>query len=187
MKKFNNKGFLLVETVIVSVFVLTIFVLVYQNSLPMIEEYKKRAGYDDVDTVYAAGLMRNLILGDINYGSFKKEVDRVGYKVLTCSDLEKSSVCEALVDEIGMKKNGEMYGRLVLSKWNVSKVTQNDSLPGGFLDYVLYLRQQNQQQVTEYRLLFSRVTTYEVHSYDDTTAEIKKEEKLDYHYANIGM
>jgi len=41
LKKFKNKGFVLVETVVVSAFVLLIFVLVFRNGVPMMEEYKK--------------------------------------------------------------------------------------------------------------------------------------------------
>ena len=41
MKLLNKKGFALVETLIVTTFVMTIFIFVYQNLVPLIGEYEK--------------------------------------------------------------------------------------------------------------------------------------------------
>ena len=51
MKKINNKGFVLAETLIVTVFVMTIFTLLYVNFFPLLGEYAKREFYDDIDSV----------------------------------------------------------------------------------------------------------------------------------------
>lgn len=61
LKKFNNKGFVLVETLVVSVFVLIIFVLIFRNGIPMIEEYKIYENYDDIDSLYTANLIKETI------------------------------------------------------------------------------------------------------------------------------
>ena len=52
MHKLNKKGFALVETLIVSVFVMTIFSLIFTNFFPMMGEYERREGYDDIDSIY---------------------------------------------------------------------------------------------------------------------------------------
>ena len=52
MKKINNKGFVLAETLIVTIFVMTIFTIIYINFYPQIAEYQKREFYDDVDSKY---------------------------------------------------------------------------------------------------------------------------------------
>lgn len=69
MKLLNKKGFALVETLIVTTFVMTIFIFVYQNLVPLIGEYEKMSNYDDIDSVYAANLYKNIILkyGNLNY------------------------------------------------------------------------------------------------------------------------
>ena len=40
-KKSNNKGFILVETLIVSVFIMAIFSILYTNFFPLIGEYER--------------------------------------------------------------------------------------------------------------------------------------------------
>lgn len=52
MKKINNRGFVLAETLVVSVFIMTIFTIIYINFYPLIGEYEKREFYDDIDSKY---------------------------------------------------------------------------------------------------------------------------------------
>jgi len=186
MKKLNNRGFLLVETVIVSVFVLTIFVLVYQNSIPMINEYNQRIRYDDVDSVYAADIFRRLILEDANYSDFITEVDSVGYKRMSDCSVFSSEVqptCEKAKQYLGVKSDNEIY----LTTWDVAKLSTLNTLPRGYLEYVQYLHNQNQDKVTDYRLILSRTTTYTTSHYDTESQETVEEEKSENRYANIGV
>ena len=53
MKK-NNKGFVLVETLVVTVFVAAVFSVIYINFYPLIGEYERRDFYDDLDSKYGA-------------------------------------------------------------------------------------------------------------------------------------
>lgn len=60
MNKFiNNKGFVLVETLVVSVFVVTVFTFLYINVLPLIGSYEEEVNYDSIDTKYIGNLARN--------------------------------------------------------------------------------------------------------------------------------
>ena len=54
MKKINNKGFVLAETLVVTVFLMILFTMIYSNFYPLIGEYEKRENYDDVDGKYVA-------------------------------------------------------------------------------------------------------------------------------------
>ena len=45
----NEKGFVLIETLIAAVAVMGIFSLLYANYYPLIGEYEKREVYDDID------------------------------------------------------------------------------------------------------------------------------------------
>lgn len=60
MLKLNKKGFALVETLIVSVFVATIFTIMYTNFFPMFGEYERRETYDDVDSIYRTYLLKKM-------------------------------------------------------------------------------------------------------------------------------
>lgn len=59
--KLNNHGFVLAETLIVSVFLVAIFTMIYTNFYPIIGEYEKRENYDDIDGEYAAYWIKKLI------------------------------------------------------------------------------------------------------------------------------
>lgn len=61
MLKFNNKGFVLAETLVVTVFLMVIFGMLYSNFYPLIGEYEKRETYDDVDSKYAVYWLKRMI------------------------------------------------------------------------------------------------------------------------------
>ena len=52
MKKINSKGFVLAETLVVTVFLMVIFGMIYSNFYPLMGEYEKRENYNDVDSIY---------------------------------------------------------------------------------------------------------------------------------------
>ena len=58
----NKKGFVLVETIITSVFVLGLFAFIIANVLPIIGEYEKAGDYDSIESIYDAHLIRKMIL-----------------------------------------------------------------------------------------------------------------------------
>ena len=61
MLKLNKKGFALVETLIVSVIVMAIFSILYTNFFPMMGEYERREGYDDIDSIYKSYLIKTFL------------------------------------------------------------------------------------------------------------------------------
>ncbi len=58
----NKKGFVLVETIITSVFVLGFLTFIIASVLPIIGEYEKTRDYDSIDSIYDAHLIRKMIL-----------------------------------------------------------------------------------------------------------------------------
>ncbi len=60
----NNKGFVLVESIVTSVFVLGLFTFIIANILPLIAGYDKEVYYDSIDSIYDAHLIRKMILMD---------------------------------------------------------------------------------------------------------------------------
>ena len=69
MKMLNKRGFILAETLVVSLFVVTLFILVYQNLVPSIGDYQTMSAYDDIDSVYASNLFKQSLLryGNMDY------------------------------------------------------------------------------------------------------------------------
>lgn len=58
----NNKGFVLVETIVTSVFVLGLFTFIIANIVPLVADYEKAADYDSVESVYDAHMIRKMLL-----------------------------------------------------------------------------------------------------------------------------
>lgn len=68
--KLNNKGFMLVETLVVTVFVMTIFSIIYTNLFPIVAEYEKRETYDDIDGKYGIYWFKKIIQSnDVDFGN----------------------------------------------------------------------------------------------------------------------
>lgn len=67
MKKLNKKGFILVETLIVTVFVVTMFIVVYQSTIPILGDFEQYNKYEDIDAIYNANIYRQMLN---KYGNF---------------------------------------------------------------------------------------------------------------------
>lgn len=108
MIKNNSKGFVLAETLVVTVFLVIIFTMIYNNFYPLIGEYEKRESYDDVDGKYAVYWLKRMI-EDQSYTISKTSIqgsnfDKYGYIRFQCSDVsetdEKRDICILLVNAL---------------------------------------------------------------------------------------
>ncbi len=78
----NKKGFVLLETLVVTIFCLYIFTILYASIVPLLGRYKELAYFNDVDTTYDLYHIKKLIVNDEKYS----EVISNSYKFLTCTD-----------------------------------------------------------------------------------------------------
>ena len=150
LKKFNNKGFVLVETVVVSAFVLMIFVLVFRNGVPMLEEYKKLENYDDVDSLYAANLVVDIFKANMENPN-DEEAQKFYFDIIEkmssssapdyidltdCNVWPDLNLCETVKLRTNITKDDKIY----LTHSNPSrikgKVLQNDRRFNGYIDYL---------------------------------------------------
>ena len=120
MKKFNSRGFILAETLIVCVFLMIIFTMIYTNYYPIIGEYEKRENYDDVDGKYVAYWIKKLIESDAYQLQFDEgaygpdlvnssirriqSMNTYGYMRFECKDVSvddnQRDMCRALVNSL---------------------------------------------------------------------------------------
>jgi hypothetical protein len=68
--RLNRKGFMLAEVTVVSALALTVMVVMYASSSRMIEAYKVRENYYDVDTIYATGYIYNHLIDSLNINNY---------------------------------------------------------------------------------------------------------------------
>lgn len=118
MKK-NNKGFVLIELLIVAVFTASLFTFLYVNVVPLMGDYEQKEKYDTLDTKYVLYDLRKEILTldeneeDAVWDTIKKEVKEKGFSRLyeydgsniKCrSDLFKTHTA-ATTDEMVLENN----------------------------------------------------------------------------------
>ena len=102
--KLNNRGFVLVETLIVAVAVAAIFSLVFKHFFPLMGEYERREDYDDIDSKYGTYWIKRLVQSDYyNFDDNRNEITTNGYSVFTCekiSDEIKKNMCYQLLIDL---------------------------------------------------------------------------------------
>ena len=136
MKKINQRGFVLAETLVVAVFLMAIFTLIFTNFYPLIGEYEKRESYDDVDGKYAVYWLKRMI-EDSSYQITGKKADffnNKGYIRFECTDItidnEKQEMCIKMVKALevkGCNSKGE-HCEVYITRYRIGKDT---SLAGG--------------------------------------------------------
>lgn len=93
MKLKNKRGFVLIETLIVSVFVVGIFTFLYISIIPLVGKYEDKIKKEaDIDIVYKLYHLRKLIKNDTNM----IDIENSDYKMITCNDLVDFDKCKKL-------------------------------------------------------------------------------------------
>lgn len=140
MKKINNKGFALVETLIVTAFVVGIFSVMYANFYPMMGEYEKRENYDDISSIYNANLFKMLIerIRETD-GDLRSEIERVttghnieqectyetvspGLTIPHCNDITEHKDYVTIDEESFSKEENKEYYVTLTTQLNVEKI-----------------------------------------------------------------
>lgn len=160
MRKLNNSGFVLVETLIVSVFVMSIFSILYNNFFPLMGEFEKREVYDDVDAKYATFWIKRLIQ-DVDVTFSQENIDALnkggsspGYFLWDCSYLgagsSKEKTCNRVLEssQVRMSK-GTLNGvevdvpHIYITRFSLTdfkeKIDNSNEFSGGMHRYVSFL------------------------------------------------
>lgn len=147
--KLNNKGFVLVETLIVSVFIAAIFAILYNNFYPLMGEYEKREVYDDIDGKYATYWIKRIIQhSQTNIGDDCKldKLKTAPYHCKFSCDMagndSMKAMCKQLIEKSQIYvKDGEPS--IYITTYNLAQfkeyVNENGGVSGGMHRYVKYL------------------------------------------------
>lgn len=156
MLKINSKGFVLVETLVVAVFVAAIFSVIYANFYPIMGEYEKREAYDDIDSKYATFWFKRIIQSDsvdFTNTNIQNDITNNSFHEFNCSndivasDVTAIKICNSLVTRFGVEKmyitDYKLGNRVEPNNKNnfKGKVEANNSnvFSSGLQDYVAYL------------------------------------------------
>lgn len=153
MLKINSKGFVLVETLVVAVFVSAIFSVIYSNFYPIMGEYEKREAYDDIDSKYATFWFKRIIQSEsVDFANIKTDIGTKQYHEFQCNEIVDTDVtainfCNNLKTRLGVEHIYITNYRLgnrddIDDKTNFKGVVEanvSNEFSSGFQDYVAYL------------------------------------------------
>ena len=136
MKKINNKGFVLAETLVVTVFLMVLFAMIYSNYLPLVGEYEKRETYDDVDSKYSVYWLKSMIesaaydiTGDPARASNFNELGFVRFKCKDLTEVNSQTVCKDMIKALqvnGCDRQGNNCD-IYITPYRIGKTGEEDS------------------------------------------------------------
>lgn len=184
MRRVNKRGFVLVETLVVTIFVLALFIFVYKNTVPVIGDYEKMYSYDDVDSVYATNLFKQVILKYANTDYIDEYLSKPENTYLNITDCNNNSIyfnqeyCTKMKETLSIKEDDYIF----ITDYNIEKfkkeVKNNIFFDSGklssFRDYLntvadtdsFYNTTDMPNKVGKYRLFLTRT----VKNLDGTTS-----------------
>lgn len=167
MKKLNSKGFVLAETLVVTVFLMILFTSIYTMVFPLMGEYEKREVYDDVDGKYAVYWIKKMIEASAYREEVLDNLNTTGYVRFECKDFKDSnskSMCVDIVHSMQINhcdsqgNQCDIFITNYLIGDNTDKtsvkyfknVVRNDTelFSSGFKDYIIYLPDYSSKSLT---------------------------------------
>ena len=178
MINLTNKGFLLVETLVVTVFVMGIFLFVYNNTVPMIAQLEKMSNYDDMESVYGAELIKNMVKSDANFSSITSNLDEdtFYYDITDCTNYTDQDFCTNLKSSLKLLTTDTIVNgktaysdRIIITDYNIKKLQEEinkgnlffTNRDRGLKEYITTLEDySNDGSITvgNYRVIISRTT-----------------------------
>lgn len=111
MKK-NNKGFVLAEAIIVSVFVLGMFTYLAMNVIPLISRYERVVNYDNPQEIYLANTLYEEMLNVENNTNIKTDIALSVLVSNTNEEKELKLTCDRVILSEKCTGSSEFYEEL---------------------------------------------------------------------------
>lgn len=125
MKRVKNGGFILMETMIVAVFIMAIFVFVYRNSIPMIGRYERLSRFDDLDSVYAANMMKKMVTNYLSFEQIDSLLANTTYvDISNCNDKKlytDPNYCSKLKNNLQIGNDDIVF----ITRYNISEMVSS--------------------------------------------------------------
>lgn len=129
---------MLVETLIVAVFLVTIFSILYVNFYPLMGEYEIRENYDDLDSKYAIYWFKRMAQ-DSYYNLNTSAINTNKYIEFNCdnfTDENKKNLCKETMRRL---ENPKVYIIDYVTTNFKNKIKNNEAFDIGIRDYLNYL------------------------------------------------
>lgn len=134
MKKVNNKGFMLVETLIVSTFLLTVLLFIYIQFNNITKTYDASFKYNTVNGLYAVNNVVSYISND-GLDKLKTSSSSEPIDMTSCPSeyFNEVDYCTRLLATLKVKK------AVFIDSDLTSKVKENNSLDQAIIDFIDYI------------------------------------------------
>ena len=145
MKKANDKGFMLTETLIVATMLITVLLVLYIQFKNVNRSYEQTFKYNTVNDLYSLYNAKKYIEKE-NYVSIASRLNSSDYVEITdCSQsyFSNPSYCIQLMNNLEIKQ-------LLFTKENVKKLKKSNTLDSDFNDYIKTIKTDNS---SAYRLI----------------------------------
>lgn len=116
----NNKGFVMTETLVVTVFLVSIFTFIYVSIIPLMGRYEDMINREeDIDIVYKLYNIRKLIETDGN----KSSIISSGHNTITCNSFSSSNrnYCNKLMEYLNLSNYSLVYVNNIFNNLNYIK------------------------------------------------------------------
>lgn len=151
----NNKGFVLVETIVTSVFVLSLFTFIIANIIPLIGDYEKSYDYDSIESIYDAHLIRKMILksDEQRVTNLVSLPENDGYYLFEgddiCLYLSNVNYCKKLLSRSYLD-----VAKIVLTNYVITDdfVSKSDRFNRALREYILQMQRYNNTPHSQYNL-----------------------------------
>lgn len=125
----NKKGFVLIETLVVTIFALFIFSVLYNSAVPLLGRYKELSYYDDLDTTYDLYYIRKFVVNDLNY----KNISELTYKKLSINDFNDKDLYETVFNFLEINSESDLY---FLNSDYLDEFLNDDNISYDIKDYI---------------------------------------------------
>lgn len=139
---FNNKGFIIAETMIVASIVAITVITIYGQFSSVYTNYQERAKYENVDSLYKTNDVKEMIKEDsLNYFALSldyndKNSNMPYVDISSCTEFLNPDYCLKYKELVGID-------RMLFTYYDVSKLLKFDTYSNNFsslmLDYIEYL------------------------------------------------
>lgn len=136
----NKKGFVLVETLVVVIFVLLIFTILYNSAVPLLGRYQQLSFYDDLDSTYDLYHIRKLVKNDVNYTT----IINSNYTILQCANgtIADYFECNSLFTALNIDYSTDIDLKdevIFLNKNGITSLKNNPLISNLVKEYVSYV------------------------------------------------
>lgn len=151
----NKKGFVLVEAIVTSVFVLGLFAFIIANVLPIIGDYDKERSYDTIESIYDAHMIQKMLLQNkderlTNLLTLPDDEGESGYYVFDgdaiCNYVKNINYCKTL-----LSRNYLDVKKIVLTTFETTGIKEeSENFERALREYIEWMPEYNNVSVPMY-------------------------------------